>query len=59
MNLTENARMCTFLLVKVDIVHNKGLIVVIPMKPCYNREKLQAVKMPKSTPFGISQLSLH
>jgi len=28
------------LLVKVDIVHNKGLIVVIPMKPCYNREKL-------------------
>ena len=38
MNLTENARMCTFLLVKVDIVHNKGLIVVIPMKPCYNRE---------------------
>ena len=40
MNLTENARMCTFLLVKVNIVHNKGLIVVIPMKPYYNREKL-------------------
>lgn len=40
MNLTENARMCTFLLVEVNIVYNKGLIVVIPMKQCYNREKL-------------------